>query len=488
MNVAELDFSNPYDPEYFRARGHELVDTLADYLSQVIHGESMSVYPVTAPDELTGIFSFDSEGGENEGFNDYIKRIVKYSNHLHHPKYIGHQVNPPLPLPVLIQLCTALLNNSSAIYEMGPVNMAMERNIVRYFGELIGYSDNFDGIFTHGGSIGNLTAMLSARQHFANHNIRGSGVNDQETPGYLVSEQSHYSIGRNIKIMGLGEESIIKIPCDSNFRIRTGLLEETKMRAEEKGIKVICVVANACSTATGSYDDLSRIADFCEKHKLWMHVDGAHGLPVLFSNKYRNRIEGAERADSIVIDFHKMLLVPSLNTLVMFKDAEKSYQTFSQKASYLFKKSSEYTWYNGALRTAECTKSAMGIVAFTALKYYGRSYFKEYIDSRYDLAIKFSDMIKATSDFELAAEPDANIVCFRYFSAGYDADTINRLNEDIRERLISEGTFYIVLAELNGKVWIRITIINPCTSEDTLKDLLSAISTTGEEILSGFQS
>ena len=488
MNDAELDFSNPYDPEYFRAQGHKLVDTLSDYLSQVIQGEGMSVYPGTDPDELAGIFSLDSEGGENEEFDDYIKRIVKYSNHLHHPKYIGHQVNPPLPLPVLIQLCTALLNNSSAIYEMGPVNMAMERNIVRHFGELIGYRDNFDGIFTHGGSIGNLTGMLSARQDFANHNTRVNGVNDEETPGFLVSEQSHYSIGRNIKIMGLGEESIIKIPCDSKFRMRTELLEETKMRAEEKGIKVICVVANACSTATGSYDDLSGIADFCEEHKLWMHVDGAHGLPVLFSDRYRNRIEGVGRADSIVIDFHKMLLVPSLNTLVMFKDSEKSYQTFSQKASYLFKKSAENTWYNGALRTAECTKSAMGIVAFTALKYYGKSYFKEYIDSRYDLAIKFADMIKASRDFELATDPDANIICFRYVRAGLDADTLNCLNEEVRERLISEGTFYIVLAELNGKIWIRITIINPCTSEDTLKNLLSAISKTSEEILLSFQS
>ena len=94
----------------------------------------------------------------------------------------------------------------------------------------------------------------------------------------------------------------------------------------------------------------------------------------------------SDRADSVVIDFHKMLLVPALNTLVMFRDGEKSFETFAQKASYLFKKSEKNVWYNSAIRTIECTKSALGIIAYTAMKYYGKQYYKEYIDSRYDLA------------------------------------------------------------------------------------------------------
>jgi L-2,4-diaminobutyrate decarboxylase len=126
----------------------------------------------------------------------------------------------------------------------------------------------------------------------------------------MTSEQSHYSVSRNAKIMGLGDASIIKVPVDYQFRMRTDLLEKIKSEAEEKGIHIISVVASSCSTATGSYDDLEAIADFCKKWNLWMHVDGAHGLGVLFSEKYKNRIKGINRADSIVIDFHKMLLVP----------------------------------------------------------------------------------------------------------------------------------------------------------------------------------
>jgi L-2,4-diaminobutyrate decarboxylase len=259
------------------------------------------------------------------------------------------------------------------------------------------------------------------------------------------------------------------------------MLEEIKTRTEKKGIKIISVVASSCSTATGSYDDLDSIADFCEKYSLWMHVDGAHGMGVLFSEKYRDRVKGIERADSVVIDFHKMLLVPALNTLVMFRNGEKSYETFAQKASYLFQKSQNNVWYNSAIRTIECTKSALGIIAYAALKYYGKSYYKEYIDSRYDLAATFALMVKSDRQLELAIEPESNIVCFRFAPEGHNDLSLNQINSAIRDKIIKEGSFYIVQAELDGKIWIRLTIINPLTSENDLKDLLQRIKEIGNE-------
>jgi L-2,4-diaminobutyrate decarboxylase len=284
--------------------------------------------------------------------------------------------------------------------------------------------------------------------------------------------------------MGLGDDSIIRVPVDDHFRMRTDLLEEIKSAAEKKGIRIISIVASSCSTATGSYDNLEAIADFSEKHGLWMHVDGAHGMGVLFSEKYRDRINGIERADSVVIDFHKMLLVPALNTLVMFRHGETSFETFAQKASYLFQKSQNNVWYNSAIRTIECTKSAMGIIAYTAMKYYGNSYCRAYIDSRYDLATAFASIVRSDEQFQLAAEPESNIVCFRFGPHGFNDLVLNRINSEIRSRIIKEGSFYIVQAELEGKIWLRLTIINPVTSDDDLKELLKRVSDIGrEEIL-----
>jgi L-2,4-diaminobutyrate decarboxylase len=479
MNKSDTNIPAPFNPETFRKEGHILVDTLSDYLKEALSGSDIPVLPWNEPDKLAEIFAFESGDGEKEPLDSFLKRIIDHSIHIHHPRYIGHQVTSPLPLSVLAQFCTTLLNNGAAIYEMGPVNMAMERNVISRFGSIIGYTTKYDGIFTHGGTAGNLTAMLAARQAKTDYNIWEEGVQDFKKPGFLISEQAHYSIGRNVKIMGLGNASIIKVPCDSHFRMRTEMLEELKTRAEKKGIKVISVVASSCSTATGSYDDLEAVADFCEKYGLWMHVDGAHGMGVLFSGKYKKLVKGIERADSVVIDFHKMLLVPALNTLVMFRDGDRSYETFAQKASYLFQKSQNNVWYNSATRTIECTKSALGIIAYTALKYYSNSYYREYIDSRYDLALSFAAMIKSDHQFELATEPESNIVCFRYAPDGHNDLTLNKINAIIRDTIIKEGSFYIVQAELNEKIWIRVTIINPVTSEDDLKALLKKVLETG---------
>jgi len=360
--------------------------------------------------------------------------------------------------------------------------MAMEKNIIKLIGKMVGYTGNFDGIFTHGGSAGNLTAMLAARQVMSDYNIWEDGVKENRKIGFIVSDQSHYGIGRNVKIMGLGRESLVRIEYDRQFRMKTSLLENCRKKADKRGIRVVAVVANSCSTATGSYDDLEAIADFCEKHDLWMHVDGAHGLGVLFSDKYRVRINGIERADSLVIDFHKMLLVSGLNTLVLFKNADQSYETFAQKASYLFKKPAENEWFNSARRTLECTKSALGVVAYTALKYYGRSYYKEYIDSRYDLATAFANLILEDGEMELAAQPDANIICFRYAPVNHEDTSLSRINSIIRDKIIKEGSFFIVQTEFEGKLWLRVTLLNPITTENDLQELLRRIKEIAMEI------
>ncbi|MCU0364013.1 MAG: aminotransferase class I/II-fold pyridoxal phosphate-dependent enzyme, partial [Bacteroidales bacterium] len=281
---------------------------------------------------------------------------------------------------------------------------------------------------------------------------------------------------------GLGNDALLRVPHDSRFRMKTSVLKECLNEARLKGITPVCVVANSCSTATGSYDNLVEIADFCEENNLWMHVDGAHGMGVIFSEKLREKVKGIERADSVVIDFHKMLLVPALNTLVMFRNGDKSYETFAQKASYLFSKAEQNVWYNSAVRTIECTKSSLGVIAYTALKYYGNDYFRQYLESRYDLASRFAELLKEDGRFELPVEPESNIVCFRFVTPGADEPRNNQINKIIRERIVNEGKFYIVKAEIEGRVYLRVTIINPVTSDSDLEYLISLIAAAGGSV------
>ncbi len=180
-----------------------------------------------------------------------------------------------------------------------------------------------------------------------------------------------------------------------------------------------------------------------------------------------------------------MLLTPGLNTMVLFRNRESSYETFAQKAGYLFDRHDEKEWFNGARRTLECTKSALGIVAWAVIKYYGGETLGRYVESRYDLALRFSEAIRTESDMELAVTPESNIVCFRYAPAGYRSAKLNDLNRMIRKRIVKSGEFYLVQTELEGSIWLRTALMNAMTDDNDLHQLLDSVKRHGAEIASG---
>lgn len=482
--MAESELNQTYDSEEFRRHGHELIDILADYLGKATSRAGMPVLRDIDPDDLVKEFDFGSPANKDLPLGDYVRKVIESMNHLHHPRFVGHQNTPPLTAGIIAQMCTTMLNNGVAVYEMGPAAMAAERNVVRYMARLIGFSEEADGIFTHGGSAGNLTGLLAARQAMSEYNIWEEGVRHDRPVGIIISDQSHYSISRNAKVIGLGGGSVIRIPYDRRYAMQTSLLEKTRREAEEKGIRVICVAANACSTATGTYDNLEEIAAFCRDNRLWFHVDGAHGLGVLFSDRYRHLVRGIEHADSVVLDFHKMLLTPGLNTMVLFRDGKRSYETFAQKAGYLFDRHDENEWYNGAKRTLECTKSALGTVAWAVIRYYGDGALGSYVESRYDLASRFAEAIMAEEEMELAVAPESNIVCFRYAPEGWSREKLNSLNRAVRKEIVRSGEFYIVQTELDGTIWLRTALMNAMTDDDDLRILISSIKRHGSALAS----
>jgi L-2,4-diaminobutyrate decarboxylase len=289
----------------------------------------------------------------------------------------------------------------------------------------------------------------------------------------MVSDQCHYSVRRAVGVMGLGMDNVVEVPTGDDYRMDPAALEACLDRAGACGKKVFAVAANACSTATGTYDDLNAIADFCEKHGLWMHVDGAHGASAALSERYRHLLDGVHRADSIVWDAHKMLLVPALITAVIFRNGADSYRSFSQKASYLFAGESEDEWYNYAHRTMECTKTMMGLKLYLPLMIHGAGFFRDYVERMYDLARAFASLVDASEDFELAARPEANIVCFRYLSDG--SDDLDELQKRTRARILEREDFYLVQTDLGGRTFLRCTLINPLTGIEHLRALLELI-------------
>lgn len=446
---------------------------LADYLRRARAREPFPVLPHSLPAETAADWPDRFEAGPTRPLAEILGKVLVASNHLHHPRAIGHQVAAPLPAAALCDLVGSLLNNSMAVYEMGPVVTAMERSVIAWMARVLGLPADADGVLTSGGSAGNLTALLAAR---AAHrpDARRDGT-DGRSLAVLVSAQAHYSIARAVQIMGWGQGGAVPVPVDDRFKLRPEALEGALATARAAGREPIAVVASACTTATGSYDPLGPVADFAARHGLWMHVDGAHGAAAALVPELRPRVAGIERADSVVWDAHKMLLMPSLVTGLVFRDGARSYETFSQEAGYLLGSDPKDEWFNLGHRTLECTKSMMSLKLYACLAAYGTDLFAAHVRRTFAMARTFAALVREAPDFELASEPEANIVCFRHRAKDvYDLDWFQ---DDLRQKILKSGRFYLVRTRLPSGVWLRGTIMNPQTAEQDLQELLAAIRT-----------
>jgi L-2,4-diaminobutyrate decarboxylase len=466
-----------FDPEAFRRQGHALVDQLADHLARVQSGEGERVIAYRDPNEQLAYWQADFEKPPAEDPLPLLEDVLQGSIHLHHPRYMGHQVAPPLPLAALTALFTGLLNNGMALYEMGQVSTAMERVVTDWLARKIGFTAEASGFLTSGGTLATLTVLLAARAAKAPGDVWGHGTSGRLA--VLVSEQAHYCVDRAVRVMGLGEEGLIKIPVDDRFGMRTDLLAGAYEQARAKGIVPFAVVGSACSTATGSYDDLEAVGAFCAEHGLWFHVDGAHGGAVVVSEKYKGLVRGIERADSVVVDFHKMLLTPALATAVVFRRGDDGFSTFQQKAHYLWKDQQSHEWFNLGKRTFECTKVMMSVKVYVTLRTYGERAFAANVDHLYDLGRRLGEMIGERPELELAAAPQANIVCFRYAGRDGNVERENELNGRIRRELLREGRFYLVQTSLRGKLYLRVSLMNPFTTEAHLAEMLEVVTAIG---------
>ncbi|NHF59426.1 aminotransferase class I/II-fold pyridoxal phosphate-dependent enzyme [Flavobacteriaceae bacterium TP-CH-4] len=459
-----------YSPEDFRKRGHQLINELADHLSDKLHGKSQKAIHWNLPeDELNFWKEFLRRGDDASLFSEITKRTT----YVHHPHYIGHQVSPSAPITALSGMISSLLNNGMAVYEMGMSPSAIERVVTDILCKKIGYNADSRGFLTSGGTLANLTALLSARKAKVVQDVWNEGHSGQL--GIMVSEEAHYCVDRAAKIMGLGEKGIIKIPATNDFEMDTSLLEKRYQQATEKGIRPFAIIGSAPSTATGVYDNLEVIGQFAQQHNLWFHVDGAHGGAAIFSEKYRYTVHGIELADSVVIDGHKMMMMPTITTALLMREGKYANATFSQKAEYLLTEADHEDWYNSGKRTFECTKTMMSIHWYTMFKVYGEGVFDEFVTQLYDMGRLFGDIIEKEPDFELAVAPVSNIVCFRFVDATLDTKALNKLNANIRQQLLEDGEFYIVQTKLRGIHYLRVTVMNPFTTEFHFKKLLGNI-------------
>ena len=292
MKAAEDLIRKAYSAEAFEKDASKLINMISGELKASLTEEVPKTIAWCPPEGQLDFWREDFTSSAPADFPELMKTVMSHSIRFHSKGYVGHQVAVTLPVTVLTSAMMAYLNNCTTVYELGMAGNAMEKVVIGHLAEKFSYNKGATGFVVSGGSMGNLTALVTARI--------SSGVEEKDYHklAIMVSGEAHYSVERAAKIMGIRGENIIKVPVGEDFGIRPDLLEKTYRQAVSEGKIVFCIVGCACTTSVGAFDDLEAVADFAGRHQLWFHVDGAHGGAVVFSEKYRHLIKGIERSES----------------------------------------------------------------------------------------------------------------------------------------------------------------------------------------------
>ena len=456
----------------FDAKASVLQEILVSWLDRSRGGVDRVIHWKSAPEiaESLNVRHWLRRGGMGtEEFREFMSGYLDLCTRLHHPQFMAHQVAVPAEVSSLADWVNGVTNNGMAIFEMGPPAAVLEREVVRWLLDRVGWHAG-DGVLTHGGSLGNLTALLAARAR-ADPEVWTEGL--RRPLGAIATHACHYSVARSLSILGVGAAGHVEVRSDPFGVCDPDDLPRALKRMRDGGRQTLAVVANCCATATGLYDPIEEMAAFCREHDLWLHVDGAHGASALLHPETRPLLAGVEHADSLVWDAHKMLKTSVLCAAVLYRDASAARAAFSQDASYL-SGSQDESYSNVFDRQAECTKTGLGLKLFLVLATHGVEALGELVHGLYRQAARFHRRSEQRPGFSTLCPPQSNILCFRY---GED----DELQEWIRQSLIESGSFYVSSTLWGGRRWLRLVLMNELTAEEHLDALLHRIETCAEE-------
>jgi aromatic-L-amino-acid decarboxylase len=344
----------------------------------------------------------------------------------------------------------------------------IEKQAVRWAAEFIGYPPEAGGAFTSGGTVSNTSALAAAREH-ALPGSRHTGLGGTRTAVYC-SQEVHYSITRAIEMLGIGSSNLRAIPLDEQRRLIPGLLAEAIDRDLTDGVTPIAVVATAGTTLTGAIDPLDAIADVCEERDVWMHIDGAYGLPA--ASVRPELFRGLERAGSVSVDAHKWLYLPKACGIVLVRRQEDLAASFAHEQGYLPHQQHEL---HAVDITFEYSRPFRALKLWLAMRAHGAQAFRDSIERNLGEARLLYDQIGTYEDLEALGPPQLSIVPFRHVPKG--VDDLNAHNQQLADALQADGRVWIASALIDGDVWLRPCFVNFRTTEE---DVLALIDVTRE--------
>jgi len=355
---------------------------------------------------------------------------------------------------ILGDLLSIVLNTSMYTYKVGGPQIGVEKVILRQICDMIGWDDKADGIFAPGGSMTNLMGMLMARDAF-NERTRFEGVHQKMT--VYTSIESHYSTPKNAAFAGIGRDNVRKIATDDQGRMDMAALRKTIEEDIASGLNPVLINATAATTVLGAFDNLTEASKIAKEFGVWLHVDGAYGGSVLFSEQYRHLIEGVENVDSFTINAHKMLGTPLSCSLIVVKDKRHLLNTFSNDASYLYQTDDDD--FNPGKMSMQCGRKNDALKFWVLWKSVGTSGLAQIVDTQFELADAARKYVRGNPDYTDYSVDDTVAICFNY--KGIPAEEICTLLYEHSELVVGYGTF-------REHTFIRLVTVNATNEEEDI--------------------
>jgi aromatic-L-amino-acid decarboxylase len=464
--------------EEMKSYGYKIVDLIVSHYE---HIESKKPVSAASRKEMDTIFLQEApeKGMPADKVLDFVmENVMPNSNISSHPKAFSFVPGPSNFISTMADSLATGFNIFSGGWIVSPAAAELEIVTLNWLLKMFNFPiTKGGGIFTSGGSMANLTALVTAR--------RIKCADDFYDAIIYLSDQAHSSNIKAIRVLGFKKEQIRIIPTDLEFKFSINKLKNEIAKDRLKGKKPFCIIASAGTTNTGTVDPLDALADICEKENLWFHIDGAYGGAAILSKKGSKILQGIERADSLTVDPHKWFFQPYEIGCLLVKDASWLSGTFSEKPEYLRDiegNESEINFYDYGI---QLTRRFRALKFYMSIKTYGLETFKEAISYNIDLADKTEDILRKSKNWEIVSPATLAIINFRYnpLDLNLSDEKLDKLNQEISARVVASKEALLVTTVLQNQIVIRMCLINPKTTLDHIKETLHQCNKFATQVL-----
>jgi glutamate/tyrosine decarboxylase-like PLP-dependent enzyme len=449
----------------------------------------VSQTPVASELESTLNLALGEEGCSIGELEHVIKDYIAYSPDVSQPgfnKLLYSGVNYPALLGDWI---TSLANSTMHTYQVGPVATLMELELIHQWNQLIGFNEG-EGVMVAGGSQANLIGMMLAR-HQAYPASKTEGLVGRKLVAY-VSDQAHYSNQRAANVLGIGTDNLISVASDAEGQMQPEALEQAIQQTLAAGDLPFFIGLTAGTTVIGAYDCVSEASKIAKKHNIWLHIDGAWGAPVLFSDTYKELINNSHLADSFAWDAHKLMNVPITAAVILVKKPGCLKSCIAGGGGeYLFHQDANAS-YNLGERSIQCGRRADALKVWLSWKAIGRQGFAKKIDDLQATKEFCVTKVNAEAALEMLAPAVYLNVLFRYVPSSLkevnpeNEAAVGKLNMAITKTMMAEGGAYSDYAHYKGRVGIRLIIANEFMSNEHITSLLAQCVSIGKRLEKDF--